>query len=110
MFKNVSDVQDATNSQIVEIVSKTWNAGLDDILTQEDLKTLKEAREIKTKAEDIAFAIRSRFNAIEEEGEAYDNDEDDIDEFMNSIASALDQNYNGEYEYRPDYFWTPSTC
>lgn len=112
MFIEVKDVALVSDETIKEIVSKGWNAGLSDILSPDNLGILKAAKEIETEAEKIAFAIRNRYNnIIENEDESdEDYDEDAIDEFMNNIADELGQEYNGEYEYRPDYFWIPSTC
>lgn len=110
MFKNVDDVKNASNETIVEIVGEGWNANLSDILTEEDCDILNKAKVIEEKAENIAFAIRDRFNQIVEDESCEYEDEDDIDEFMNSIAYDLGMHYNGEYEHRPDAFWIPSTC
>lgn len=109
MFKNVEEVNNAPDETIINIVNNSWNANLNDILTTEDCNILEQAKLVETKAEEIAFAIRNRFNSIIEND---DNDEveDDIDEFMNSIALNLNMKYNEDYQYRPDSFWIPSTC
>lgn len=114
MFKNANEVAEATNEEILAIVSESWRAVLSDILDKDSLDVFKKAREVEEEAEKIAFAIRERYNSIVEEIEKSDEDDDydeyEIDVFMNSIASCLGQCYNSEYTRRPDYFWKPSTC
>lgn len=117
MFKDVEQVASATDKEIKEVVAKSYNVSLSDILDSESADILEKAREIEIRAEKIAFAIRDRFNAIvedeepnEDEDSEDDEDEDAIDEFMNEVASMLGQEYNSEYEYRPDAFWIQSTC
>jgi hypothetical protein len=122
MFKNVEDVQNVTDAQIVTLVNEGWNACLADFVHEDELEAFIAARKLVSKyenmAEKMAFAVRDRFNQILENTEDFeetfgfdpDYQEENIDEFMNAIAGELGQNYNGEYEHRPDYFWTPSSC
>lgn len=119
MFNNVKEVQAADISTLIDLVeSKHYNASLKDILSEDLLKGYKAAQKIVANtdslAEDIAYAIRDRVQNIldeksQEEGDG-DDQNDDIDEFMNAIAGEVGQEYNGEWENRPDAFWTPSTC
>lgn len=111
MFKSVEDVNNANINTLVTLVREfSWKDGVSAILDQKLVKELKEAQEVVSKAEDlaakIAFAIRNRVQEILDE----EDHEDVTNEFMNCIAIELGQEYNGEYEYRPDYFWVQSTC
>ena len=122
MFRNIEDVQNVTDAQIVALVNEGYNATLIDLVHPDELEAFKAAQKLVSKyensAEKIAFAVRDRFNQIVENTEDFeetfgfdpDYQEENIDEFMNSIAGELGQQYNGEWEYRPDYFWTPSFC
>ena len=122
MFRNVEDVQNVTDAQIVNLVNEGYNVGLEDLVHEDEYEAFVAARKLVSKyensAEKIAFAVRDRFNQIVENTEDFegtfgfapDYQDDNIDEFMNAIAGELGQQYNGESEDRPDYFWTPSYC
>ena len=122
MFRNIEDVQNVTDDQIVNLVNEGWNACLGDLVHPDEYEAFVAARKLVSKyenlAEKIAFAVRDRFNQIVENTEDFeetfgfreDYQEDNIDEFMNAIAGELGQQYNGEWEHRPDYFWVPSNC
>lgn len=115
MFKTAKDVDNASNTEIVEIVQEGWNAGLGSILTDEDFDIVKKAKQIEEEAEAIAYAIRRRFDEmIDEEifDEDYDGDpQEDIDEFMTAIAQEVGQQYIDNYSGgRADSFWIPSSC
>jgi hypothetical protein len=122
MFKAIEDVQNVTDAQIVALVNEGYSATLSHFVHPDELQAFEAAQKLVSKyenmAEKMAFAVRDRFNQILENTDDFeetfgfdvDYQEENIDEFMNAIAGELGQQYNGEWEHRPDYFWTPSTC
>lgn len=109
-FKNVEDVNNADLDSLVLFVREEGyinaNQVIDKDLINSKLEADKVVATVNGVIEGVAFAIRDRVADILEEG----GDDEQMDEFMNSLADATDQTYNGDYEYRPDSFWTPSTC
>lgn len=117
MFNNIKEVQQAEIQTLIDLVeTKNWQAGLEDILSEDLMKGYEAAKKIvgdtESLAEGIAYAIRTRVQDILDEKSQEDSgdDNDDIDSFMNALAGEMGLLYNGEWENRPDAFWEESSC